>query len=96
MKIAVTHENGQIFGHFGHTEQFQIYTEENRRRIGSEVVDTNGSGHGALSGLFSVPGVDALIAACLVLIPTKNATAAITAAQSIPAATMVADITVTK
>ena len=29
MKIAVTYENGQIFQHFGHTEQFKIYTVEN-------------------------------------------------------------------
>jgi len=28
MKIAVTYENGQIFQHFGHTEQFKIYTVE--------------------------------------------------------------------
>lgn len=26
MKIAVTYENGQVFQHFGHTEQFKIYT----------------------------------------------------------------------
>ena len=25
MKLAVTYENGQIFQHFGHTEQFKIY-----------------------------------------------------------------------
>ena len=25
MKIAVTYENGQVFQHFGHTEQFKIY-----------------------------------------------------------------------
>ena len=25
MKIAVTYENGQIFQHFGHTEQFKVY-----------------------------------------------------------------------
>ena len=25
MKIAVTYENGQIFQHFGHTEQFKLY-----------------------------------------------------------------------
>ena len=28
MKIAVTYENGQIFQHFGHTEQFKIYNAE--------------------------------------------------------------------
>ena len=61
MKIAVTYENGQIFGHFGHTEQFKIYTAENGKIISSEVIDTNGSGHGALAGLLSSLGVDALI-----------------------------------
>ena len=61
MKIAVTYENGQIFGHFGHTEQFKIYTAEDRKIINSEVIDTNGSGHGALAGLLASLGVDALI-----------------------------------
>ena len=61
MKIAVAYENGQIFQHFGHTEQFKIYTAEDGKIIGSEVVDTNGSGHGALAGLLSTLGVDALI-----------------------------------
>lgn len=61
MKIAVTYENGQIFQHFGHTKQFKIYTAEDGKIISSEVVDTNGSGHGALAGLLSALGVDALI-----------------------------------
>lgn len=61
MKIAVTYQNGQIFGHFGHTEQFKIYTAEDRKIINSEVIDTNGSGHGALAGLLASLGVDALI-----------------------------------
>ena len=61
MKIAVTYENGQIFQHFGHTERFKIYTTEDGKIINSEVVDTNGSGHGALAGLLSALGVDALI-----------------------------------
>ena len=61
MKIAVTHENGQIFQHFGHTEPFKIYTAEDGKIINSEVIDTNGSGHGALAGLLSALDVDALI-----------------------------------
>ena len=28
MKIAVTYENGEIFQHFGHTEQFKVYDVE--------------------------------------------------------------------
>ena len=61
MKIAVTYENGQIFQHFGHTEQFKVYTVEDGKIIGSEVVDANGSGHGALAGLLSSLGADTLI-----------------------------------
>lgn len=61
MKIAVTYENGQIFQHFGHTEQFKVYTIEDGKILASEVVDTNGSGHGALAGLLSVLEIEALI-----------------------------------
>lgn len=61
MKIAVTYENGNIFQHFGHTEQFKIYEIENNTVVKSEVVDTNGSGHGALAGFLVANGVNALI-----------------------------------
>jgi len=61
MKIAVTYQNGQIFQHFGHTEQFKVYTVDNGIITTDEIVDTNGSGHGALAGLLSALGVDALI-----------------------------------
>ena len=49
MKIAVTYENGQVFQHFGHTAQFKLYDVENGAIASSQVVDTNGSGHGALA-----------------------------------------------
>lgn len=61
MKIAVTYENGMIFQHFGHTEQFKIYNAENGVIVSSEVVDTNGSGHGALADLLRALNVDVLI-----------------------------------
>ena len=61
MKIAVTYENGQIFQHFGHTEQFKLYTVEDGRIVDSQIVATNGNGHGALAGLLSALGVDVLI-----------------------------------
>ena len=61
MKIAVTYENGLIFQHFGHTKQFKIYTIENGKIIESKVIDTNGSGHGALTGFLSALQVDTLI-----------------------------------
>ena len=61
MKIAVTYENGQVFQHFGHTEQFKLYEVAEGRVVSSRVVDTNGSGHGALAGFLRDHGVDALI-----------------------------------
>ena len=61
MKIAVTYENGEIFQHFGHTAQFKVYDVQNSAIVSSEVIDTNGSGHGALAGLLSELGVDVLI-----------------------------------
>ncbi len=61
MKIAVTYENGKIFQHFGHTEQFKIYTVEEGKIVSAEVVDTNGSGHGALARFLSAQNVSVLI-----------------------------------
>lgn len=61
MRIAVTYENGEVFQHFGHSEHFKIYTEDNGKIIASEVIDTNGSGHSALAGLLSALGINALI-----------------------------------
>ena len=61
MKIAVTYENGQIFQHFGHTEQFKIYTVEGGKVVSAAVVDTNGSGHGALAGFLAEQNVTVLI-----------------------------------
>ena len=61
MKIAVTYENGQIFQHFGHTEQFKIYEIEDNTIISFKVIDTNGQGHGALAGLLKTLGADVLI-----------------------------------
>ena len=61
MKIAVTYENGNIFQHFGHTECFKLYDVEDGKIVASEVLDTNGTGHGALAILLGEHQVDALI-----------------------------------
>ena len=61
MKIAVTYENGQIFQHFGHTQQFKIYEVAGDKITGTEVIGTNGNGHGALAGFLMQRGVDTLI-----------------------------------
>ena len=61
MRIAVTYENGSIFQHFGHTQQFKVYDVENGKIVASAVVDTMGSGHGALAGVLSALKADVLI-----------------------------------
>lgn len=61
MRIAVTYENGEIFQHFGHTEQFKIYDVEDNKIVSSQIADTNGSGHGALAGVLNALNADVLI-----------------------------------
>ena len=61
MKIAVTYDNGNIFQHFGKTEFFKVYDVEDNKVISSEVIGSNGVGHGALAGLLAGQSVDVLI-----------------------------------
>ena len=61
MKIAVTYDNGNIFQHFGKTEFFKVYEVEDNKVISSEVIGSNGTGHGALAGLLAEQDVDVLI-----------------------------------
>lgn len=61
MKIAVTYEDGQVFQHFGHTEQMKIYDVEDGQIVKEQIADTSGSGHGALAGFLSGRKVDVLI-----------------------------------
>ncbi len=61
MRIAVTYEMGMIGQHFGHTEQFKLYDVENGAVVASQVIDTNGTGHGALAGFLQAAEVSVLI-----------------------------------
>jgi predicted Fe-Mo cluster-binding NifX family protein len=61
MRIAVTYENGQIFQHFGRTEQFKLYDAADGKIISEQVVSTNGAGHGALAGFLKDAQADVLI-----------------------------------
>ena len=61
MRIAIPYEQGEIFQHFGHTEQFKLYDVENGTVVREQIVDTNGSGHGALAGFLQAAQADALI-----------------------------------
>lgn len=61
MKIAVTYEEGKIFQHFGKTEYFKVYQVEEGQVVSSQVISSNGTGHGALAGLLAQQAVDVLI-----------------------------------
>lgn len=61
MRIAVTYENGEIFQHFGRTEHFKLYDIEDGTITNEQIVETGGSGHGALAGFLRSAQVDALI-----------------------------------
>jgi predicted DNA-binding protein (UPF0251 family)/predicted Fe-Mo cluster-binding NifX family protein len=61
MRIAVTFENGTIFQHFGHTEHFKLYDVQDGKVVNTQIVNTNGQGHGALSGFLAQAQADVLI-----------------------------------
>lgn len=61
MKIAVTYENGNVYPHFGHTEEFKIFNIENNKIISSEIVSTNGEGHSQLGAFLKRNDVEVLI-----------------------------------
>lgn len=61
MIIAVTYSNGEIFSHFGKSEQFKLYEVTDNKISSSKVVNTNGAGHGALSGFLKNLNVNILI-----------------------------------
>lgn len=61
MKIAVTYQDGSVFQHFGKTENFKIYVVENQDIVSSEIISSNGSGHGALAGVLAEQGVNVVI-----------------------------------
>ncbi|MBQ8987060.1 MAG: FKBP-type peptidyl-prolyl cis-trans isomerase [Lachnospiraceae bacterium] len=61
MKIATTYENGNIFQHFGRTEYFKVYEVEDGAVVSSEVIGSNGIGHGALAGLLANHDIQVLI-----------------------------------
>ena len=61
MKIAVTYDNGNVFQHFGRTESFKVYDIEDAKVVSSEIIGSNGQGHGALAGVLASENIDVLI-----------------------------------
>lgn len=60
-RIAIPYEDDKVFQHFGHSEKFKIYTFVGSDLAGSEVVDTNGQGHGAIVEFLKSQDVQAVI-----------------------------------
>ena len=61
MRIAVTYEQEMVGQHFGRTEQFKIYDISDGEIKAAQVIDTNGTGHGALAGFLRAAEVETLI-----------------------------------
>ncbi len=63
MKIAVTYDaqTGEIFQHFGRTENFKVYEVEVGQVREAHVEGTNGQGHGALAVVLKNLDVETLI-----------------------------------
>ena len=61
MKIAVAYDNGNVFQHFGRTDNFKIYDVEDGKVVSSEIMNSGGTGHEALAWLLKDNAVDALI-----------------------------------
>ena len=61
MRVAVTYDNGQVFQHFGRTESFKVYEVDGNKIVSSEVIGSNGCGHGALADLLAMNQIDVLI-----------------------------------
>ena len=61
MRLAVPYDHGEVFAHFGRTARFKLYDITDNRVVSSAIVDTMGSGHGALAGFLKAYAVDAVI-----------------------------------
>lgn len=61
MRIAVTTENGQVFGHFGKCKSFTLFEVEDGKIVNKSMIDPMGAGHGALAGVLGDHQVNVLI-----------------------------------
>ena len=61
MRVAVTYEDGAIFQHFGKTETFKLYDIDGGQIASTQVMETQGAGHGALAGFLKANDVDVLL-----------------------------------
>lgn len=61
MKVAITFDKGNVFQHFGKTEQFKIYEIESNNITDSYIISNNGITHCALIDYLKKNNIDVLI-----------------------------------
>lgn len=61
MKFATPYENGEICQHFGRAPQFKIFKVTPQGVQEAVIVDTQGSGHEAISEFLAAQGVQAVL-----------------------------------
>ncbi len=61
MKFATPYENGEICQHFGKAPQFKIFDLTPNGVQEAVIVDTQGSGHAAISEFLAAQGVQAVL-----------------------------------
>ena len=69
MRIAVTYENGQVFQHFGHTEEFKIYEVEDGKVTGTEIIGSTDTYSKSAPDLCQKPFPDGR--KCLISVPDQ-------------------------
>ena len=57
MRIAVPIKNDQIYQHFGMAAQFKVYTVENDQIVSTEIIQSQGRGHGMMLSLLAENGI---------------------------------------
>ncbi len=61
MKIAITHENGDVFQHFGQTKEFKVYEIEDGSTSDGKILSSGTYSHGGLADLLKQNNVNVLI-----------------------------------
>ena len=51
-ETKTTYENGYVGQHFGHTEEFKVYDVEDGGIVNTQILSSNGQGHGMLAVVF--------------------------------------------
>lgn len=61
MKIAVASDKGQVTGHFGHCETFEVFDSENGKIVKEESIPNPGHKPGFLPNFLNDKGINTII-----------------------------------